>query len=171
MARYTTRTRTEAMTNKTLAGTNTIAGAVITNALVTKTSDSAGVNRWLPNATAKAITDAGTDLFDVALAANSWCAGVVFYSIVNTDGTDFQALTGTVTYAAVSKATVQTLTVTNTTAPEAKAASSGTLTTVWAGTAGTGKITVKVTPTGSLTETTFNVVYTVVPLRGAVTIL
>lgn len=155
MPRYMTRTSPTIMENKQLVTLN----------------DTNAANRLILNPTAKAITDAGTDLFDVALAANSWCAGVVFYSIVVGDGTDFQALTGTVTYAAVSKAAAQTLTVTNTTAPEAKAVSAGTLTTVWAGTAATGKITVKVTPTGSLTETTYNIVYTVLPLRGAVTLL
>jgi hypothetical protein len=97
MPRYTTRFRTETMKNKTLDSTNTV-----TAAKVNSLADSAGVVRLLPNATAKTIADAGTDLFEVAVAAGASCSGVVHYSIFASNGTDHQSLTGNVTYAAVN---------------------------------------------------------------------
>lgn len=126
----------------------------------------------LYNPTPKAIVDASaTSLFDVALPANGWNGGVIHYTVVLTDATDFQALTGMVTYAAVSKATVQTLTIVELATNQAKAVSSGTLTLAWTFVAGTLKGTVKVQPTGSLTETTFQITYNVTPIVGAVTLL
>jgi hypothetical protein len=127
--------------------------------------------RVLVNLTAKALTDAATNLFDVACASGEMVGGVLHYMIRASSGSAHQVLVGTVTYAAVNTGGTVTVTVVNTTAPEAKAAPSGTLTTTWAGVAGTGKATVRVTPAGSLTETTYDVVYTLFPMRGAVTIL
>lgn len=162
MGRWLTSTSTDTMQYKTLAATTKVVSLTDTNS----------VNRFIPNPTAKTIVDgSATSLFEVAVAAAAACAGVVFYSIFASDGTDHQALTGTVTYAAVNKAGTTTVTVTNTTAPEAKAVSSGTLTTAWTGVDSTNKITVKVQPTGSLTETAYTVIYTVLPIRGTVTIL
>ena len=156
MPHFTTRTRIETFSNKG----------------VDKLADSAGVNRFIPNPTAKTIVDgSATSLFEVAVAAGASVGGVVHYHIFASDGTDHMGLTGVVTYAAVNKAATTTVTVTNTTAPEAKAVSTGTLTTSWTGVDSTNKITVKVQPTGSLTETTYNVTYTVYPLKGTVTIL
>lgn len=163
MPRFITGTSTSTLENKTLSSTTTKVGTL---------RDTNGLNRAIYNPTAKTIVDgSATSLFEVAVAAAASVGGVVQYSIFASDGTDHQALTGTVTYAAVNKAGTTTVTVTNTTAPEAKAVSSGTLTTAWTGVDSTNKITVKVQPTGSLTETTYTVVYTVFPLRGVVTIL
>lgn len=135
-------------------------------------TDSNGLARLCPNGTPKTIVDgAATPLFDVACASGARCGGVILYTVEVGDGTDHQALTGMATYAAVNKAATLTLTITNATANDAKAVSSGTLTLAWTFVTGTGKGTVKLTPTGSLTETTYQITYTVLPMIGAITIL
>lgn len=167
MPRYTTRTRTETLTNKTLDGNNTLNGP-----LVSSLSDTAAVQRWVPNPTAKTIVDgSATSLFEVAVAAGARIGGTVHFLVFASDGTDHQAISGLATYSAVNKGGTCTKTVTYATANEAKAVSSGTLTLAFTITDDTNKVTVKLQPTGSLTETTYTVVYTVVPLRGTVTIL
>lgn len=97
---------------------------------------------------------------------------MLFYHIQASDGTDFQAMSGMVAYAMVNKAGTNTLTITDVTANNAKAVSSGTLTLAWTFVTGTAKGTIKLQPTGSLTESTpYNVTYTVFPMIGAVSIL
>jgi hypothetical protein len=161
-----------ALNNEYLASINA-AGTGMVNLVKANATDTVEVanGRAIYNATAKTLTDAAVDLFEVAVAAGEMAGGVLHYIIRASNGTAHQALVGSVTYAAVNVGGTVTVTVTNTTAPEAKAAPSGTLTTTWAGVAGTGKATVRVTPAGSLTETTYDVIYTLFPLRGAITIL
>src|SRR5262249_36119056 len=103
--------------------------------------------------------------------SNTSCGGFLNYLVQGFDGTDLQALSGVVTYAAVNKAGTLTLTITEVTANQAKAVSSGTLTLAWTFGTGTNKGTIKLQPTGSLTETVYTVTYTVYPIVGAVTIL
>ncbi len=130
------------------------------------------VNRLILNPTAKTIVDgSATSLFEVAVAAGAYCSGHVLFTVFASDGTDHQALAGTAVYAAVNKAATSTATITYTTAPEAKAVSTGTLTLAWTIVDSTNKVTVKLQPTGSLTETTYTVIYTILPHAGAVTIL
>ncbi len=117
------------------------------------------------------VDGSATPLFTALLPANGRIGGAFFYTIEASDGTDYQSMTGMVTYAAVSKATVQTLTITSASANDAKAVSSGTLTVSFTIVAGTGLATIKVTPTGSLTETTYTITLTVMPTVGAVTML
>jgi hypothetical protein len=128
--------------------------------------------RMVANSVAKTISDgAATALFDVACPSGSRCGGSLFYTVEVFDGTDHQALTGMVTYSAVNKAATLTLTITEVAGNQAKAVSAGTLTLAWTFVTGTGKGTVKLQPTGSLTETLFTVTYTVFPNVGAITIL
>lgn len=134
--------------------------------------DTNGVNKLVLNPTAKTIVDgSATSLFDVACAASALVSGVIFYQVQASDGTDFQSLTGMVTYAAVNKAGTLTLTITEATGNQAKAVSAGTLTLSWTFVTGASKGTVKLTPTGSLTETLYTVSYTVLPVSGTITIL
>lgn len=156
--------------------TNTVAlgsGATLTNSIVSGAiTDTSGVQRVVPNPTSKAIVDASaTSLFDVSCPASASCGGFIVYHVFDTDGTDFQGLSGLVTYAAVNKAATLTLTITELATTQAKAVSSGTLTLAWTFVTGTNKGTVKLQPTGSLTETTFNVTYTVFPIKGNITVL
>ncbi len=137
-------------------------------------TDSGGVNRFIPNPTAKAITDsAAYSLFTAAAASAAGAAGAVHYSVFASNGTDHQMQSGMVLYASVNKAGTITAVVTEDTvaANICLAASSGTLTLAWTVTSDSVKSTIKLQPTGSLTETVMNVVYTVVPVRGAVVIL
>jgi hypothetical protein len=126
----------------------------------------------LPNPTAKTIVDgAATSLADVACISAAKSAGMLFYQVTASDGTDHQTMSGMVAYAVVNKAGTHTLTITDVTANNAKAVSAGTLTLVWTFVTGTNKGTIKLEPTGSLTETSYTVVYTIFPLTGEVTIL
>ncbi len=117
------------------------------------------------------VDGSATSLFTAALPANGRVGGAFFYTIEASDGTDYQSMTGMVTYAAVSKAAVQTLTITSAAANDAKAVSSGTLTVAFTIVAGTNLCTIKVQPTGSLTETTYTITLTVMPTVGTVTML
>jgi hypothetical protein len=135
-------------------------------------TDSGGQERFIPNPTAKTIVDgSATALFEVAIAAAAYAAGVVHFAVFASDGTDHQVISGILTYSGVNKAGTITKTATYVAANEAKAVSSGTLTLSFTTTDDTNKMTVKLTPTGSLTETVYTVLYSVFPLKGAVTIL
>lgn len=153
----------------TLAST---ASPTLTTPAIAVINDTNGVNRLVNNAAAKTIADgAATSLADIACPSGSSCGGTLFFLVQASDGTDFQAISGIATYAAVNKAGTLTLTITYVAANEAKAVSSGTLTLAWTFVTGTAKGTIKLQPTGSLTETSYTVSYTVVPIVGAVTIL
>lgn len=130
------------------------------------------VTRFLANGAAKTIVDgSATALCDIACAAGAMSGGFIDFLVRASDGTDHQALAGRAAYACVNKAGTHTGTITYTTAPEAKAVSSGTLTLSFTIVTGTDKMTAKVQPTGSLTETTYTIEYNVQPIRGAVTIV
>lgn len=109
----------------------------------------------------KPLTDAATNLFEVTLNAGEMAGGAIIWTIVATDGTNHQAYTGMTTYAVVNKAGVYTSTITQDAANDAKAVSSGTLTAAWSVLTGTNKVTIRVTPTGSLTETTYRILYSI----------
>lgn len=134
--------------------------------------DSAGLVRAIFNGTAKTIVDgSATSLFDITCPAGAMIGGVFVFTIEASDGTDHQALSGIVSYAAVNKVGTHTCTITQLSTTEAKAVSTGTLTLTWTHVTGANKTTVKLQPTGSLTETTYRITYTVFPAVGAVTIL
>ena len=131
-----------------------------------------GQQRFIANPVSKTIVDgSATSLFDVACAASAMVGGQLDYLIEASDGTDFQAQAGTVQYAAVNKAGTHTTSIVEDSTAFASALSSGTLTRAWTLVTGTNKVTAKLQPTGSLTETTFRITYTVRPIKGAVTIL
>lgn len=127
--------------------------------------------RIILNGAPKTISDSATDLFTVACASGAMSGGFIDFLVRASNGTDHQALAGRAAYSCVNKAGTHTGTITYTTAPEAKAVSSGTLTLAFAITTGTNLMTVSITGTGSLTETTYTIEYNVQPIRGSVTIL
>lgn len=135
-------------------------------------ADSNSVQKFVTNPTAKTIVDgSATSLFEVPIAAAGYAAGAILYTVFASDGTDHQVMSGLVTYSGVNKAATITATITNATANDAKAVSSGTLTLAWTIVDSTNKVTIKLQPTGSLTETAFTVVYTILPHIGTPTIL
>lgn len=103
----------------------------------------------------KTIANAGSNLLDVTLNAGDMASFTVKYGIRCSDGTDFQAIAGVVNVAAVNKGGTYTFTATDSSA--CLAASTGTLTLAWSKVNGTNKITLKLTPTTSLTATTFDI--------------
>lgn len=131
-------------------------------------------DRMFANAVAKTIVDgSATALFSVACPALSGVGGAGFFLVRASDGTEFQADAGMFTYSGEAKTTTVVGTVTYVTGNEAKAVSSGTLTLSFTADVSVANVlTIKVQPTGSLTETTpYTIEYTLFPIRGAVTIL
>lgn len=136
-----------------------------------KIQDSADLSRVV-FAPAKTIVDgAATTLFTVPVASLASIGGVIEFHVFATDATDMQAISGIATYSAVNKAGTVTSAVTYVAANEAKAVSAGTLTLAFTMAEDTADVvSVKLQPTGSLTETTYNVTFTVKPLKGEVTL-
>lgn len=145
----------------------------LTMASGARLKDSSGVSRIIPNPTAKTIVDgAATALFTVPIAQGASVGGMISFHVFATDGTDHQAMTGIANYSSVNKAGTLTSTITNLTTVDAKAVSSGTITLAFTMAEDTADVvTIKLQPTGSLTETTYNVTYTVFPAKGEVTIV
>lgn len=115
---------------------------------------------------------AAISMFKVAtVALTGFASGVLWYSYSATDGTDVHELTGMVTYAAVDKAGTVTAQITEASGNQAKAVSAGTITIAWTATTGTDTVTFKAATTDSLTTTTANLVYTLLPLAGTVVTL
>lgn len=109
----------------------------------------------------QALTDASTDLFEIALPSGAMTGGKILVTIVASDGTNHQVLCQEVTWAAVNKAGSYTANLLIVPSAEQDALSSGTLTATWGITSGTNKVTISVTPTGSLAETTYSADYTI----------
>ncbi len=150
----------------------TYASATMTAPTVTQILDTTGQQRAYNNPTAKTIANgSATSLFNVARANNVAAAGVIFYQVVATDGTDYQTIMGMVTYSHVDKAGTGTFTITEVSGNQAKAVSTGTYTLSWTYVTGTGIGVVKLQPTTSLTATVHTITYTVFPIAGAITIL
>lgn len=111
------------------------------------------------------LTDAATDLFDIALPTGTVAGGLVIWTIQVNDGTNFQAFTGTNVFSAVNKAGSFTTNISDHTVSavvNSKSVSSGTLTAAFTFNNGTNKVTFRVTPAGSLTETSYKITYTVI---------
>jgi hypothetical protein len=122
----------------------------------------------------KTIVDgSATSLFELAVASGAMSGGWAFYMVEASDGTDYQTMAGMITFSAVNKAGTVTSTAPGyATGNDCKSVSSGTLTLAWTATAGTLKTTIKLQPTGSLTETTpYRVSLMIFPFRGAITLL
>lgn len=117
------------------------------------------------------VDGSATSLFTVACASGEMSGGAAFFVVRASDGTDYQAMSGLITFACVNKAGTHTATITDLSTVDAKAVSSGTLTLAWTFVTGTNLCTVKLQPTGSLTETTYTVQLTVLPGSGLVTFI
>jgi hypothetical protein len=130
--------------------------------------DTASVSRVVFQPTAKTIVDgAATAIFSVPIASGAAIGGTLHFSVFATDGTDHQTISGIATYSSVNKAGTLSSTITYVAANEAKAVSSGTLTLAFTAAEDVAdNVTYKVQPTGSLTETTYTIIYTIFPLRG-----
>lgn len=137
-------------------------GSVILQTAIAATTGStrnALVERYYVNGTRKTLTDASTNLFEVALPTLTGAMGTVRFEIFASDGTDVQVRRGTVQYSAVNKGGSYTTEIV--VLDEAASVSAGTLTATWGVTGGTNKVTIDVTPSGSLTETVYYIIYTI----------
>ncbi len=136
--------------------------------------DDNGLLRAVFNSVPKTIVDgSATSLFQADCPSGKACSGLLLYNVYAADGTDQQCMAGLVSYSAVNKAGTLTLNVGYATANDSKAVSSGTLTLSFTAAANTGNTAavIKLQPTGSLTETTYQIIYSVFPLRGRVDLL
>ncbi len=123
----------------------------------------------------KTIADGSAiSLFDYDVQSGAGSAGIIHYHVFASDGTELQAISGSLSYCAVNKAgTVTTafFAATGAAGLDSKVVTAGTLTLAWTNVAGTLKATMKLQPTGSQTETTYYVDLFIIPIRGAVTLV
>lgn len=103
-------------------------------------------------------------IIQIALTSNTYTGGTLRWTVVASDGADFQTRTGITTWAAVNVGGVYTTDVDEIGGSVAN--STGTLTGVWSIVTGTNLINLKFTPTSSLTPTTLNIFYTYESLNG-----
>jgi hypothetical protein len=106
------------------------------------------------------VDNTATSLFEVSLPSNSVAGGTIEYTVSATDGTDFQAHTGTVWYSACNKSGVYTTAISDeSNADSANISSSGTLSETWSILTGTNKITIQANFNSSLSTPTIKMYY------------
>lgn len=128
--------------------------------LTSGTTLQTSVDRVYINGVRKTLTNnTPIDLFEVAITAGQMAGGYVTYNIRASDGTDFQARSGTTYFSGINKA--GTVTTSATAGTTDVSVSAGTLAQTWASTAGTNKFTISLNADSSLTVTTLDVMYTV----------
>lgn len=120
------------------------------------TSDNSYVTKEVSGGTVALTNGVNGTLAVFTNTANSMLGGTVFYTVVCSDGTNYQSVSGMATYAMVDKGGVLTKVVTENASNQTTAASSGTLTTAWAISAGKALL---FSATSSLTPTTLRVYY------------
>jgi hypothetical protein len=120
-----------------------------------------------------ALKDALTSVFQINLGLGGTAGGIIVATIEAGNGTDVQALTQILTYAAVRKGAISFVTITELAPADAKALSLGTstLTATWQNiNPSPGVITMQLTPASSLTpETMYDVSFFVLAMNGQVT--
>lgn len=121
----------------------------------------------------KTLTDGvATGFVDILIAAGEFLGGEIIYSIYVTDGTDYQAHSGSIAFNAVNKAGTVTSDIEETylAASESEVVTAGTLTDDWTITNGAGKITINCDADTSLAGATITLTYTII-LHSTNTIL
>jgi hypothetical protein len=99
--------------------------------------------------------NAALPLFNISLAAGQTTGGMVAATIEVSDGTNYQAMTQIITFAAVNVGGSYTTPVTVNGSNSTNAFSIGSLSASWALTSGTNQVTMQVTPNSSLTSYSF----------------
>jgi hypothetical protein len=134
--------------------------------------DNRNINRAVFHGAPITIADAApANLFSVTVPASSVAGGSLFFLIEARDATNTQAISGIATYSSVAtSAGTVTGTITYVSANQAATLSSGTLTLSFTASVSGSVCTFRVQPTGSLTETVYNIRFTVLPILGRVTV-
>lgn len=111
--------------------------------------------RYRPGETVTALTESSaTTVATIGCNTNTYIGGQFTYTITAKDGTNFQALSGFATFAAVNTNGVHTLTITDPTNNVALAATTGTLTGTWTLVSNSStNVALKVSAVSSLTQT------------------
>jgi len=127
-----------------------------TRASSTGTTDNSTIDALLIPCEINMTNSSANSLFDVTLPTLGMAGGTFNWTVQASDGTDMQAMSGVCQFQEVNKAAAYTGTIqiigTNT-----SAVSAGTLTVAFSVVTGTNKITIKCTPTSSLTPTTLKI--------------
>lgn len=103
-----------------------------------------------------------TQVFKISLPADTATGGFFTANVTANDGTDYQAHSDHVTYAAVNKGGVYTTDITSSNAGDSIATSTGTLAVTWSITTGTNEIIIECTANSSLTAPTVELFYNVI---------
>jgi len=123
-----------------------------TRATASGTSDQTMVDRLVLGGKRILTNNSATAVLNATAASGSTVAGIIHYSVIVTNGTDYQVESGQVHYTGVNKAGTVTSTVTET-AASTQTLSTGTLTSAW--TIGTANpVVVSVNANSSLTPST-----------------
>jgi hypothetical protein len=136
----------------------------LSRATSTGTSDNVLSDRIIIPSEFNLTNSSANSLFEVELSTLGGIGGSIEYSIYASNGTDIQQYTGNIKYTAVNKGGVYTTSIVDT--GSTFSCSAGTLTTAWTITPGTNKVTIAVTPTSSLTNTTYKIRYTITNLSN-----
>jgi len=146
-------------------GKNSIRLQRLARASSTGTTDNALSDAFIVPSEFNLTNSSANSLFEIALPTTALSGGTIDFSIIASDGTDMQVYKGLVQFSAVNKAGVYTTNINELSTSQAMSA--GTLTTTWAVTSGTNKITIQVTPVSSLTNTTYKIRYTLNNMSGS----
>jgi len=147
-------------------GTGATATSPVFTTQITTPAIVTAVGGLVMDPTGKVLTNnTPTGLFTVALPTLKMAGGVIQYTIVSSDGTDMQCLSGVATYAVENKGGVYVTSITEVgpatyNGVPVQAVSVGTLTSAWTITTGTNVITINLNANSSLTPTTLKVYYT-----------
>lgn len=127
----------------------------------TATADNALYDAIMVASELNLVDGVATSLFEIALPTLAMAGGTIEYSIIATDGTDMQSISGFVAFSAVNKGAVYTTQITENASNQAKAVSVGTLTGAWSILNETDKVTIQLNADTSLTPTSFKLYYKV----------
>lgn len=131
-----------------------------------------GTDRTLviDGAATKNLTESTATAFvRIAVPSNGPVGGVIHYSIVADDGTDYQERTGSVNFSAVGQS-ANTTSALGTVINESVATSTGTLTVSFSTANNTGSVDIKANAVSSLTQTTLAIKYRVEIFGAAATV-
>lgn len=92
------------------------------------TAENVPVDRLIVTSGKTIVEDTASDLFSIDVATGTSCGGTINWSTANTDGTEFQIMSGMTTYVVYNKAGTISSAITENPSNEAKVLSSGTLT-------------------------------------------
>jgi len=130
----------------------------VSKAVSSGSTDNALTDRYVVASPINLTDSVATNVLDIDLAAGTMTGGHIDYSILTSDGIDYQAISGRVNFTAVNKGGTYTINIVAT-ATLSSALSAGTLVDTWSVLNGTNKITIQCSANTSLTPTRMQLFY------------